>query len=390
MTNSNGFGWYQDFRKNALEYPGEYPLDVCEELFAKGLEIRDLLLKKGSQLFVHYYQRPESQKLADVRGDSLFLAMQARKLKPQRIDYQAVNFMAQTAKIIVGNDTRVYVSDSSKVLGCSLVEGTDYDWVESWKKEYKHGKIVSYINSSPYLKSLSDYICTSSNATAIIVDAIQRNAGEKILILPDKFLGYIMKNGATSFMAQHGIPFDPGLIDVYDQPFGGYHACCYVHEQFGPDQIDVAMIEHPDAEILIHPECGCATVCMRKLLAGEIPYEKAFVSSTKGMIERAILSSSKEFIVATEAGHLYTLREQVPGKTFYPVNPTHCKFMKGNSFDKLLRSLREDCIEIVICEQGCSQCTDPRHPYEDGEVSHLPRNHVEAARKGIERMLAIQ
>lgn len=389
MLMKNGLSWYMYHKRNAKEYSPK-SFEECEEAFAKGQEIRKLLQQKESLDFAHYYVEPWLQIIADVRGDSLNLALEAKRLKPKRIDFQGVNFMAITIKVIVDNETRVFVSDSSKVLSCSLVEGTDYDWIADWKERNPNGVINSYINSSLWLKSQSDYIHTSSNRTAVLLQAIKDNPGQKILILPDKFLGHVTKNEVLKLLADQGTSLDPDLIEVYEKPFGGYHACCYVHEQFGPDQIDVAMLEHPNAVILIHPECGCATVCMRKLLEGEIPYEKAFVRSTKGMIDIAKSSDAKEFIVATEAGHLCTLREQVPNKIFYPVNPTHCKFMKGNNLDKLLHSLKFDETEVIICEEDCKLCIDPRHPFEDEKEIHLPRVQVEAARLGIERMLSIQ
>ena len=151
----------------------------------------------------------------------------------------------------------------------------------------------------------------------------------------------------------------------------------------------VAMAEHPDAELMIHPECGCSSFCLMQVEEGKIPHGKAFFLSTEQMIQRAMASSAKKFLVATEAGLIYALRTKLPDKTFIPVSTNaHCDFMKGNTFEKLLRSLQEDRLEIIICN-NCPKCLDQLNPYEDDQVIHIPRRIAQSAKESINKMLEI-
>ena len=383
--------YYDNFSRFAEDlYPGRYTFPACRELAEQGIETQRLSGEKGSLKLVHYYQRPEFHEIADKMGDSLALSMFARDQQAKRVDFLAVAFMGQTAKIITGDQTRIFISDGTRALGCSLVFGTNHAWVENWKRENPGGVIVTYINSDPYTKALAEYESTSRNTDKVIAHAVKNNPGQKILFMPDRFLGIVMKTRALRLLEAEGVHVDPNLIEIYDQKFGGFNACCYVHEKLGNDSILVAMAENPDAELMIHPECGCSSFCLMQVEEGTIPHGKAFFLSTEQMIQRAIASSAKKFIVATEAGLVYALRKRLPDKTFIPVSTNaHCDFMKGNTFEKLIRSLREDRLEIVICN-NCPRCLDPTTPYEDENVIHIPRRIAEAAKAGIDRMLAIQ
>lgn len=383
--------WYEYFNRLAGDlYPDQYPLFRCKELAEQSIEIHALAAEKSSSLVVHYYLRPEFHEIAHKLGDSLALSRHIQQVKAPRVDFQAVFFMGATAKIIAGDVTRVFVSDIPEVLGCSLVFGTDHRWIEEWKRKNPDGLVVTYINSDLYTKSLSDFISTSRNTDKIIAYAAQKFPGRKILFLPDKFLGQVMKIRALALLEKDKIKVDPDLIEIYDQSFGGFNACCYVHEQLGRDATLVKMAEHPQAEVMIHPECGCAAHCLYQIEQGIIPADRAFISSTEQMIERARKSLAKEFIVATEPGMVYALRRRLPYKTFIPVSATaHCQYMKGNTFEKLLCSLKEDRLEIIICND-CPACSDPLKPYQDEKVVHLPRTIAEKAKLGIERMLTIK
>ncbi len=383
--------WHDLFNRFAGDlYPGRYNLATCRELAEKALEIRRLAVEKGSKIPVHYYLYPEFHEIADKLGDSLALTSYIGQSGASRIDFQAVYFMGATAKMITGDKSRIFVSDSPKALGCSLVFGTDHEWIERWKKNNPGGVLVTYINSAPYTKSISAFCSTSRNTDKIIAFAVKTYPGKKILVLPDKFLGYVMKTRALELLKQEGITVDPDLIDVYDHAFGGFNACCYVHEKLGHDAIEVAMADNPEAELMIHPECGCASSCLYKLSQGIIPNDRAFFLSTEQMLQRAKTSTAEHFIVATEPGMLYALRKNMPDKKFIPVSAeAHCDYMKANTFDKLLRSLREDKLEIVLCHQ-CKKCSDPKQQYEDDGEIHIPLEIAESARRGIDRMLAIQ
>lgn len=383
--------YYKDFNRFAFDlYPHRYSLDFCLQLAWQTLEIKRLAREKNSKIVVHYYLYPEFHEIADKIGDSLALSRYINEVKAPRVDFQAVFFMAATAKMLAGEATRVFVSDSPETLGCSLVFGTDHAWLEDWKRKNPDGILVTYINSDAYTKSISDFICTSRNTAQIIAHTAMTYPGRKILVLPDKFLGYVMKNKAIENLKSKNFYIDPDLIEIYEQRFGGFNACCYVHEQFGHDAIEVAMIEHPEAKLMVHPECGCASLCMYKLQQGIIPNDKAFIMSTEQMIQHALTSEAKEFIVSTEPGLLYALRKRLPDKNFIPVSAqAHCDYMKNNTLQKLLWSLREDRMEVVLCD-NCKFCTDPKTTYWDARTIHIPRELAEKVRPKVEIMNSIQ
>lgn len=381
--------WYELFSKHAADlYPGRYTLAKCLELSEMAIEIKRLAAEKHSTIVAHNYLYPEFHEIADLVGDSLGLSLKVQAAGAKRVDFQSVFFMGATAKIITGDATRVFVSDRPETLGCSLVFGTDYEWIEKWKLDNPDGIIVTYINSDAYTKSISDFISTSRNTDKIIVHAAKMFPGRKILVLPDKFLGYVMKARAV----EQGV--DSKLIEVYEyeKPFGpsplqSWHAACYVHEEIGMDATDVALVENPDAELMIHPECGCASSCLLKLQQGIIPKARAYFLSTEQMIERAKVSPAKKMIVATEKGMIYRLRKEISEKEFIPVSmKAECRYMKANTLEKLLTSLRRDRLEIVFCDD----CCDPKNPYCDIYTVHIQKSVAAKAKIGIDRMLAIR
>jgi quinolinate synthase len=382
-----GKEWHERFERWAADlYPNRYTPEFCRELAEKALEIRRLAAQKQSTIVAHNYLYPEYHELAEKVGDSLGLSFYVRDRGAVRVDFESVYFMGATAKMITGDATRVFVADGSAALGCSLVFGTDHAWLEAWKTRHPDGMLVTYVNSDAYTKSISDFVSTSRNTDKIIVHAVKTYPGRRILVLPDKFLGYVMKQRALEQLESEGVSVDPELIEVYTHRKGEWNACCYVHEAIGEHGVEAKLEEHPDAELMIHPECGCASSCLYKMHAGIIPRGKAYFLSTEGMVEHARRSAVREFVVATEKGMVYRLRKECPEKTFIPVSAAaECRYMKANVFDKLLRSLREDRLEVCLCDD----CCDPRQPYEDDRVIHIQRSIAEQAKVGIERMLAV-
>lgn len=379
--------WYERFSKYAEDlYPGRYTKEKCYELAAIALEVRKLAAEKGSTIVSHNYLYPELHEVADFLGDSLGLSLNVKNSNAKRVDFQSVFFMGATAKIINGDRTRVYVQDTPQVLGCSLVFGTSYEWLEEWKIKNPEGIMITYINSDAYTKSLCDYVSTSRNTDKIILHALKTNPEKKILVLPDKFLGHVMKVRALELAAKENLKIDPDLIEIYNVKKGEYWASCYVHEQIGPDATEIALLDHPDAELMIHPECGCAASCLIKLQEGKIPQGKAYFLSTEQMIERAKVTPAKKILVATEKGMIYRLRKEIPDKEFLPVSMRAvCRFMKANTLEKLLISLKEDRLEIVLCDD----CCDPKKPYQDDRVVHIQKSVAKKAKIGIDRMLEI-
>jgi quinolinate synthase len=386
-ANSLAEEWYELFSRHAADlYPGRYTREMCRTLAQQAVEIRRLAAEKQSTLVAHNYLYPEFHELADKVGDSLGLSFYVRDRKAARVDFESVYFMGATAKIITGDATRVFVPDRPATLGCSLVFGTDHEWLERWKARHPDGLLITYVNSDSYTKSISDFISTSRNTDRIIVHAVKSFPGRRILVLPDKFLGLVMKQRALETLAAEGVRVDPDSIEVYTHAKGEWKACCYVHERIGEHGVESMMEEHPEAELMIHPECGCASSCLYKLHAGILPRGKAYFLSTEGMVEHAHRSPAQSFIVATEMGMVYRLRKECPQKTFLPVSlQAECRYMKANRFEKLLDSLRSDRIEIVLCDD----CCDPRSPYEDERVVHIQRSVAARARTGVERMLAV-
>ena len=379
--------WYEKFNRFADDlYPGRYTFEKCQELAEQALEILHLKKEKHSTIVAHNYLYPEFHEIADKVGDSLGLSHYVRDAGAQRVDFEAVYFMGSTAKIIVGDQARVFVSDTPTILGCSLVFGTDVEWVENWKKEHPDGFIVTYINSDVYIKALSDYVTTSRNTDKILVHIAKSYPGRKILFLPDKYLGYVMKQRAV----RQGVPAD--RIEIYKKEYNGWHACCHVHEKIGQDALTWAVMKYHkqlqsgEAELMIHPECGCATYCLHEMESGRIPFGTALFLSTEQMVQRAKASKARLFIVSTEKGLVYRLRKEIPEKEFVPISTeSECEYMKANELSKLLDSLKHDRYEIILCEDGCN----PKHPYQDDHVLHIPKVLAEKARKAIERMMEI-
>ena len=380
--------WYDLFSRYAADlYPGRYTRERCLQLAEDALEIRRLAAEKHSTIVAHNYLYPEFHELADKVGDSLGLSFYVRDRKAPRVDFESVYFMGATAKMITGDATRVFVPDRPQVLGCSLVFGTDHEWLERWKARYPDGILVTYVNCDAYTKSISDFICTSRNTDKIIVHAVKTYPGRRILVLPDKFLGLVMKQRALEALEQEGVAVDPDSIEVYTHSKGEWNACCYVHEKIGDRGVEMMMEEHPDAELMIHPECGCASSCLYKLHAGVIPRGKAYFLSTEGMVEHARRSATQKFVVATEKGMVYRLRKECPEKIFLPVSlEAECGYMKASELHKLLQSLRSDRFEIVLCDD----CCDAKQPYEDDRVVHIQRSVAARSRIGIERMLSVR
>lgn len=392
-----GRDFFQDFSFNAGDlYPGRYTPAVCDYLAELHVEILARAREKNSIVVAHNYLYPECHRSAAFVGDSLGLALKVRDAGATRVDFQSVSFMATTAKMIVGEACDVYTPDRPETLGCSLVFGTDHAWLRHWKELNPGGVLVTYVNSDAATKAMSDYISTSRNTADIIVRAIREHPGKKILVLPDKYLGFVMKTKALEKIIKEAIDVEKPLdeeeltrisdnIEIYTHEVPPWNASCYVHEQIGIDAPERMLEEHADAELMIHPECGCASSCLLKLSQGLLPRARTYFLSTEQMVEQARRSSARTFIVATEKGMIYRLRREMPEKTFLPVSfDAECRFMKANTLEKLLRSLIEDRIKIVLC----NDCCDPERPYCDEKELHIQRSVATKAKQAIDRMMA--
>ena len=323
--------WYEYFNRFAGDlYPGRYTRDFVKDLVEQGREVLALAEEKNSAIVAHNYQYPELQEVAEEVGDSLGLSQYVGEQSKPRVDFCGVWFMGETAKTIVGDRAKVYMPARP---GCSLVESIDHARIQKWKANHPDGLIVSYVNTDAKTKAMSDYVCTSRNAARVVAHAAENHPGRRMLFLPDKYLGAVS-------LAQSGV--DRDLVDLYD-------GACHVHAKIGEYALDDAYDLHPEAELLIHPECGCASTCLSKIMNHEAEFQKAFYLSTEGMIRHAESSPAKEFIVGTEMGMLYRLRKELPEKTFHPVSPeAMCEYMKQNDLSKLLHSLKADEVEVEV------------------------------------------
>lgn len=295
-------------------------------------EITSLKKKRNAVILAHNYQIAEIQDIADFVGDSLGLSQQAAKTDAEVIVFCGVHFMAETAAILSPNK-RVLIPDLEA--GCSLAASINVEQLREWKKEHPGAVVVSYVNTTAELKAESDYCCTSGNALKI-VQSIPED--KEILFLPDQFLGsWVQKvTGRKNMHIWMGE--------------------CHVHAAVHPREIDKKVKEYPDAELLIHPECGCLTPYLDRVVREDPSCSSLKVRSTEGMIQAACNSSAKQFVVATEIGILHRLRNQNPEKEFIPISEEmSCKFMKMITIENLYNSLKEDQFHVTVDEEIASK-----------------------------------
>jgi len=285
--------------------------------------ILDLKRERNALLLAHYYQDDEIQDLADVVGDSLALAQAAQKSGDcEVIAFCGVHFMAETAKIL-NPDKTVVVPDLEA--GCSLADGCPADDFKAFVAEHPGAAVVTYINSDAEVKAISDLICTSSNA----VKMVQQFEGQPVVFAPDRHLARWVAREADR----------PDLI--------AWPGTCIVHEQFSARGLAQLKVNHPDAEVLAHPECDEAVLA-----------QADFIASTTGIIQRAVESPSKTLIVATEDGVFHQIRQRAPEKTLIQApgldescSCNQCPFMRLNTLEKLYLCLRDLAPEVTVPEE---------------------------------------
>ncbi len=305
-------------------------------------EIAEWKRRRHAVILAHNYQVGPVQDVADYVGDSLGLSRQAAATDAEVIVFCGVHFMAETASILSPGKT-VLLPDAGA--GCSLADTIDAERLRRWKAEHPDAVVVSYVNTTAEVKAESDYCCTSGNALKV-VQSIPED--REILFLPDFFLGsWIQK--------------------VTGRRMHIWMGECHVHAGIHPERIGAARREHPEAELLVHPECGCTTSVLYFLEDGAIPREAANVVSTEGMVNRARSSPAREFLVATETGILHRMRRDNPDKRFIPVSDgAVCPYMKMITLEKVRDALRDLRVEVRV-----------------------PKETAARARLSIDRMLAI-
>jgi len=274
-------------------------------------EVKALARERDAVILAHNYQVPEVQDVADYVGDSLGLSREAAATDTEAIVFCGVHFMAETAAIL-SPDKTVLIPDLDA--GCSLAASITADQLRQWKAENPGAVVVSYVNTTAEVKAETDYCCTSGNAKAVI-EAIP--ADREILFCPDMYLGIYLER-------------------VTGRKLNIWMGECHVHAGIRPADIERWQAEAPDAELLVHPECGCASQCMA------FGNERTHILSTEGMINFAKQSPKDRFLVATETGIIHRLNKEAPGKRFEAVSERAiCKYMKMITLEKLRDSLRD-------------------------------------------------
>ena len=306
-------------------------------------EILQLKKEQDAVILAHNYQVPAVQDVADFVGDSLGLAREAAKTDNKRILFCGVHFMAETAAIISPHK-KVLIPDLEA--GCSLSDSITVDDLKNWKKQHPDAIAVGYVNTTAEIKAELDYCCTSSNAVNV-VKAIP--AEKEILFLPDMFLG--------SFVSKM-----TGRKNIYV-----WAGECHVHAGITPEDVQKKLDSMSNAEFVVHPECSCTTPMLHDVASGSYEGRKVEILSTEGMMKHVKKSNANQFVVATETGILYRMRQQNPGKTFVAASDkAECQYMKMITPEKVRDSLLEDKYEVTV-----------------------PKDTADKARLAIERMLAI-
>ena len=290
---------------------------IPDDLFT-GIEA--LKQELNAVILAHYYQDPDIQDIADHIGDSLGLSQKAAQTEADVIVFAGVHFMAETAKIL-NPDKLVLLPDLNA--GCSLADSCPPREFAAFKAAHPGHLVVSYINCSAEIKALSDIICTSSNAVKIIS---QIPEDKPIIFAPDKNLGrYVMEQTGRDLVLWNG--------------------SCIVHETFSEKKIIQLKVEHPEAEIVAHPECE--TTILR---------QANYIGSTTALLKYCQQSSAQEFIIATEPGIIHQMHKETPGKTFIPAPSTsncacnECPHMRLNTLEKLYLAMKNRAPEIIIPE----------------------------------------
>jgi quinolinate synthase len=288
-------------------------------------EVRALARRRDAVLLAHNYQLPEIQDVADHTGDSLALSRIAAESDASTIVFCGVHFMAETAKIL-SPDKTVLIPDAAA--GCSLADSITVDQLRAWKAEHPGAVVVSYVNTTAAVKAETDVCCTSSNAVEVVASIPEE---KEVLFLPDQFLGAHVRR----VLQRENMHVWAGE--------------CHVHAGINGATLTAQAEANPDAELFVHPECGCATSALYLAGTGAVPADRIKILSTGGMLDAARTSNAKSVLVATEVGMLHQLRRAAPDIDFRAVNDrASCRYMKMITPEKLLRALREGRDEVRV------------------------------------------
>src|SRR4051794_24528784 len=309
---------------------------TSEQIAEISEEVRALAQQRNAVILAHNYELPAIQDVAHYLGDSLGLSRQAAETDAETIAFCGVHFMAETASILSPQKT-VLIPDLDA--GCSLADSITAEQLRAWKAEHPGALVVMYVNTSAMVKAETDYCCTSSNAVKVVEHIwAEHGADTEILFGPDMWLGAFVER-------------ETGLVDEPERRarFHIWDGECHVHAGIRPEDIARTRAEHPEAEFLIHPECGCSTQAMEYVAAGDIDTTGVHMLSTSGMQTYVEAHPEGEFIVATENGMLYPLQQAAPQANLIEANRmAFCKYMKMITLPKLRDSLAEMKFEVSV------------------------------------------
>jgi quinolinate synthase len=320
---------------------------MLESIPALQREVRELAAEHGAVILAHNYQLPEIQDVADYVGDSLGLSQQAAATPADTIVFCGVHFMAETASILCP-DKRILIPDAGA--GCSLADAITAPQLRAWKAAHPEAIVVMYVNTTAEVKAETDYCCTSANAVQVVEHIYREHGADtEILFGPDMFLGAYVER-------------------MLGRPMHVWDGECHVHAGIKPADIEAVRAEHPDADFLIHPECGCSTSVMEYVAAGDVAAEGVKMLSTGGMLGYARelgsrppkTGSSRTVIIATETGMLHPLREAAPDVDFIAANEAaSCRFMKMITLPKLRDALRRGGPEVKVAAEIAERARVP-------------------------------
>jgi quinolinate synthase len=323
--------------------PGNVPDSEHRWLLA---EITRLKKERNAYILAHNYAPPDIQDIADAVGDSLYLAQKGADSDAEILLEASVLFMNQILAIMKKPDQRVLAPDLGAL--CSLAAHADVDKVRRWKTDHPDGIVISYVNTYVEVKAESDYCCASANAAKVILHVLERSdARQPILFLPDVYLGFY----AAKLLEQQNQSVDRLWLMM---------GACHVHDRIRPYHVEQQRRAYPDAAVVVHPECGCTSACMRQMAQERTPAEMMQFRSTQGMAQFVRDTPQKVVIMATEVGNIYPLSKAAPGKTIVPASrEAVCAFMKQNTLRRVYISLRDGVHEITVDPQLAARARLP-------------------------------
>jgi quinolinate synthase len=327
--------------------PEAYPENVPEhEHRWLHSEISRLKKERNAFILAHNYAPRDIQDVADAVGDSLYLAQKGAESDADILLEASVLFMNQILAIMKKPHQRVLAPDLGAL--CSLAAHADVEKIRAWKREHANGIVISYVNTYLDVKAESDYCCASANAAKVILHLLAHSSAQQpILFLPDVYLGFY----AAKLLEQQGQPLDRLWLMM---------GACHVHDRIRPYHVERQKQLYPDAAVVVHPECGCTSACMRQMAQGTMPANMMQFRSTQGMVQFVRETPQKVVIMATEVGNIYPLSKAAPGKTVIPASPEAiCAYMKQNTLRKVYLSLRDGIHEITVDKELAARARVP-------------------------------